>query len=102
MAYDTFKLWFGLTVGNNTFAQSTLKMQNAISAGRDVSLIYCLPSRFTKRATDVSEALAVDPTSPDTGTAVSDVILRITELRETTPSPGTEVLGILLNMFYSD
>lgn len=98
--YENFKLWFAAGVApNNTFATATIKMQNATSPLANlVSLIYCLPSRFAKRATDVSNALAVDPTSPDTGTGMSDVILRFTEKREATP--GVTVLSILLNMFY--
>lgn len=102
VAYDTFKLWYSKGTGaNNTFAlaDGTRKIQNVTTpAKEEISLIYCLPGSFVKRATDVSEALAVDPTSPDTGTGSSNVILRFTQKREQTPT--IPVLAQLLEMFY--
>ena len=99
--FDTVKLWYALNVApNNTFATSNLKFQNATSpAGEELSLIYCNPSMFSKRATDVSEALAADPTSPDTGTAISDVVIRLTQEIKN-GQPGASILSILKQMFY--
>ena len=100
-AYDTFKIWLGKTVANNTFAlaDATAKIQNVTTpVGEEVSLIYVLPS-FAKRVTDVSNALAVDPTSPDTGTGKSNIILRFTQERNVAPT--IPVLPRLLEMFYT-
>lgn len=101
-AFDTFKLWYSKGVSpNNTFvlADATRKIQNLTTPAEEkVSLIYCIPSPFTKRQTDVSTALAADPKKPDTGTAGAFVILRFTQLREQTPTVG--VMAQLLNMFY--
>lgn len=101
-AYDTFKIWYSKAIApNNTFAlaDATRKIENVTTpTGEEISLIYCMPVTFVKRATDVSEALAVDPTAPDTGTGASDVILRFTQQRETTPT--IPVLAQLLEMFY--
>ena len=97
--YEEIKLWYALSLAQNTFASATVKFQNSTSpTGQEVSLIYCNPLLFGKRQTDTSEALAVDPTSPDTGTGMSDVIIRVTQNRETTPS--APLLDILLDMFY--
>jgi hypothetical protein len=101
-AYDTFKLWYAKAVSpNNTFAaaDATHKLENVTTpVGEEVSLIYVLPSSFAKRTTDVSNALAVDPTSPDTGTGQSNVILRFVQQRTVTPT--IPVLPKLLAMFY--
>lgn len=101
-AYDTFKLWYSKGTGaNNTFANAdaTRKIENVTSPTKEaISLIYCMPNPFQKRMTDVSEALASDPTKPDTGTAGANVILRFTQLREQTPT--IPVLAQLLEMFY--
>jgi hypothetical protein len=101
-AYDTFKIWYALSLGSNSFAAQTdadLKIENITSpVGEEVSLIYVIPSPFSKRVTDVSNALAVNPTSPDTGTGQSNVILRFVQKREVTPT--VPVLPKLLRMFY--
>lgn len=101
-AYDTFKLWYAKDVSpNNKFSDADVarRIENVTTpTGEAISLIYCLPSRFSKRATDVSEALAVDPKSPDTGTGMSDVILRFTQQRKVTPT--IPVLAKLLELFY--
>lgn len=101
-AYDTFKIWYALSIANNSFAQQTdanLKIENKTSpTGEEVSLIYVIPSPFSKRVVDVSNALAVDPTSPDTGTGQSVVILRFVQQREVTPM--VPVLPKLIRMFY--
>lgn len=101
-AYSTFKLWYSKGVApNNTFAlaDATRKIQNLTTPdGEQISLIYCMPIAFVKRATDVSEALAVDPTSPDTGTGTSNVILRFTQERNVTRT--IPVLDKLIEMFY--
>jgi len=101
-AYDTFKLWYSKGTGaNNTFANAdvTRRIQNVTTPAKEaISLIYCLPNSFAKRTTDVSEALAVDPTAPDTGTGSSNILLRFEQLREQTPT--IPVLAKLLEMFY--
>ena len=102
-AYDTFKFWYakGLPV-NNTFAlaDAAVKIQNTTTpVGEEISLIYVIPGPFANRSTDVSNALAADPTSPDTGTAQSNVILRFTQSRAVTPT--VPVLAKLLAMFYN-
>jgi len=100
-AYDTFKLWYALSIANNAFSQAaaTRRIENVTTpTGEEISLIYCLPNPFAKRATDTSEALAVDPTSPDTGTGSSNIIIRFTQKREGTPT--IPVLAKLLEMFY--
>ncbi len=100
--FDTFKLWYAKGTGvNNTFAlaDATRKIQNATTpTGEEISLIYVLPSPFSKRQTDVSQALAADPTAPDTGTAGATVILRFTQERKVTRT--VSVLPKLLEMFY--
>lgn len=102
-AYDTFKLWYALGVApNNTFAlqsNANRKLENVTTpTGEEISLIYCLPNPFAKRQTDTSEALAVDPTSPDTGTGASNIIIRFTQERGVTPT--IPVLAKLIEMFY--
>ena len=101
-AYDTFKFWYSKGIGaDNTFANAdnTRKIENKTTPAKEaISLIYCLPSPFQKRVTDVSEALASDPTKPDTGTAGANVILRFTQQREQTRT--IPVLDQLLEMFY--
>ncbi len=101
-AYDTLKFWYAKgTGGNNTFAlaDATRKIQNSTSpTGEEISLIYCLPNPFAKRQTDTSEALAVDPTAPDTGTGASNIIIRFTQKRDVTPT--IPVLAKLIEMFY--
>jgi len=101
-AYDTFKIWYAKSLGSNTFtlADATAKIQNLTTpVGEAVSLIYVIPSSFAKRVTDVSNALAVDPTSPDTGTGQSNVIVRFVQKREVTPT--IPVLPKLIEMFYN-
>jgi len=101
-AYDTFKLWYSKGTGaNNTFAlaDDTRKIENVTTPAKEkISLLYCMPNPFQKRITDVSEALASDPTKPDTGTAGSTVIIRFSQLREQTPT--IPVLTQLIEMFY--
>ena len=101
-AYDTFKIWYALSVANNEFSDQSdanLKIQNLTSpVGEAVSLIYVIPSTFAKRVTDVSNALAINPTAPDTGTGQSNVTLRFVQKREVTPT--IPVLPKLLRMFY--
>jgi len=99
---ETFKLWFAKGVDpNNTFAlaETTEKIENSDTpTGEQIKLIYCMPSVFAKRQTDVSEALAADPTSPDTGTGASMVTLRFAQKRDVART--VPVLPILLRMFY--
>ncbi len=101
-AYDTFKIWYAFSLGANEFDDQTdldLKIQNATTpVGEEVSLIYVIPSPFAKRVTDVSNALAVNPTAPDTGTGQSNIILRFVQKREVTPT--VPVLPKLIRMFY--
>lgn len=100
-AYSVFKIWYALSLGSNDFtsAASGLKIQNtATPVGEEISLIYCMPLNFRKRATDVSNALALDPTSPDTGTGMSDVVLRFTQNRSVTPT--VPVLEKIRDIFY--
>jgi len=100
-AFDTFKIWYALSIGSNAFsnAAATRRIENVTSPDKEaISLIYCMPNPFQKRITDVSEALASDPTKPDTGTASANVILRFTQKREQTPT--IPVLAKLLEMFY--
>ena len=101
-AYDTFKIWFAKSLANNSFAlaDATARIQNLTSpVGEAVSLMYVIPSSFAKRVTDVSNALAVDPTAPDTGTGQSNVIVRFVQKREVTPT--IPVLPKLLEIFYN-
>lgn len=99
--YEEFKLWYATGVSpNNTFATATIKLQNTTTpAGEEISLIYCNPLIFAKRSTDVSNAIAVDPRSPDTGTGASDVVLRFASKRGVTPRT-VSILDTLLEMFY--
>jgi len=99
-AYQNFKLWYATGIApNNTFATATIKIQNTTTpTNEEISLIYCLPAIFAKRSTDVSNAISVDPSSPDTGTGASDVLLRFTQNRKV--SPTVPVLTTLLSMFY--
>ncbi len=100
--FDTFKLWYSKGTGsNNTFANadSNRKIENKTTpAGEEISLIYCMPVIFAKRVTDVSNALASDPTRPDTGTGASDVIIRFTQERKVART--VSVLDKLIEMFY--
>ena len=99
--FETFKIWYAKSLSNNKFSQAdgNIKVRDFSSPiKQSVQLIYVIPSQFRKRETDVSEALAVDPSSPDTGTAMSDVIVRFVQKREEALS--TSVLPLLLNMFY--
>lgn len=101
-SYDTFKLWYAKSIASNSFASADdgFKLQNTTTTDKARSLIYCNPLMFAKRQTDTSNALAVDPTSPDTGTGMSDVILKFTEGR--TAALGTSTaLKILINFFYN-
>jgi len=101
VAYDTFKFWYALSLGSNEFsdAATNRKIENKTTpSGEAISLIYVLPQLFSKRQTDVSNVLAADPTSPDTGTAISDVVIRFTQQR--TVNPTVPVLVKLLEMFY--
>lgn len=100
--FEEFKIWYADSLGSNSFANADAdkKIQNTTTAGEEISLIYCIPASFAKRATDVSEALAVDPTSPDTGTGMSDIILRFTQQRENGAPTAPTVLTRLFNMFY--
>ena len=105
-AFSTFKLWYALSLASNTFAlaAATRRIQNTTTpTGEEISLIYCMPQNFAKRATDVSNALAVDPTSPDTGTAGSNVVLRFVQERKVAPTvPVLEELIELFYLFQSD
>ena len=97
---ETFKLWYAKG-GNNKFsdADNDVKIQNVTTPEAEkISLIYCMPSNFSKRSTDVSTALAADIKSPDTGTGVNDVILRFTQERKQRRT--IPVLPKLLKMFY--
>jgi len=100
--FQTLKLWYAKGVDPlNKFsdADATRKIENKTTPeGEEISLIYILPAPFTKRQTDVSNALAADPTSPDTGTAGATVIIRFTQERKVART--VSVLPILLEMFY--
>lgn len=100
--FENFKLWYSKGIApNNTFAlaDATRKIQNTSSpTGEEISLIYCNPLMFAKRQTDVSEALAVDPTAPDTGTGASNIVIRFTQERKVTRT--VPVLAKLREMFY--
>jgi hypothetical protein len=100
--YDTFKIWYAKSLANNTFAlaDATHKIQNVTTPiGEEISLIYLIPQPFAKRTTDVSNALAVDPTSPDTGTGASNIVLRFVQQR-TAATRTIPVLPKLLAIFY--
>jgi len=103
MAFEVFKIWYALDLANNEFADQTdalRKIENTTTpSGEEISLIYCLPNPFSKRVTDVSEALAVDPKSPDTGTAMANVIIRFTQQRKN-GQPASPILDKLIEMFY--
>lgn len=101
--YEVFKFWYSKGLGNdNTFANADdgRKIQNTTTAGKAIKLIYCFPIQFAKRQTDVSNALAADPTRPDTGTAASDVILRFIQERTQPLAADERVLAKLRDMFY--
>lgn len=99
-AFENFKIWYAKSLGSNAFASADTnrRIQNTTDTDKAISLISCTPQIFAKRVTDVSTALAVDPTSPDTGTGMSDVIIRFTE--ERTIALTASALEKLLEMFY--
>jgi len=99
--YKNFKIWYAKSLANNKFgdADANLAIKESDSPPKQaIKLIYVIPAQFRKRATDVSEALAVDPSSPDTGTAMSDVIIRFVQQRE--EALTSPVLSDLIDMFY--
>jgi hypothetical protein len=97
--FAPFVLWYaaGLPPNNTPGNQSDDNL--FISSDDDgIQLVYCIPINFTKRQTDTSNALAVDKTSPDTGTAANRVELRFVQDRSV--APATNALQKLLHMFY--
>jgi hypothetical protein len=99
--YEVFKIWYANSLGLNAFTSADLGLRienTSAPLGEEIQLIYVIPSMFAKRQTDVSNALAVDPTSPDTGTAGSNVTIRFTQNRTVTPT--VPVLAKLLAIFY--
>lgn len=103
MAFNVFKLWYSkdTAAGQNEFsnADATRRIENTNTPeGEEIKLIYVIPAMFAKRATDVTEALSVDPSAPDTGTGASNVIIRFTQKRDV--SPTVPVLAKLIEMFY--
>lgn len=102
--YENFKIWFAESTANNTFddAADNLKIQNRSDvAGEEIKLIYCNPTQFSKRVTDVSNVLAIDKTAPDTGSAGNFVTLRFTQQREQSGEPTIPVLFQLLQMYFT-
>lgn len=100
-AFDTFKLWYAASIANNSFAlaDADKRIENTTTpTGEEIQLIYCIPTQFQKRVTDVSNALAVDPKAPDTGTAGSYVTLRFAQKRNVAPT--VSALTKLRDMFY--
>lgn len=93
-AFESFTLYFALSLAQNTAAQATLKITNADG----IKLVYCIPTSFDKRQTDTSNAQSEDKTSPDTGTAKAGIELRFTQERNVAPT--VNVLKTLLDMFY--
>lgn len=97
-AFEDFTLYVADTIAANKSSQGILTISNDTT---ELKLIYCIPRQFTKRQTDTSNAQAQDKTSPDTGTAKAGVELRFEQERKTTLSTTTDVLAILLKMFYT-
>jgi len=93
-AFENFTLYYALSIANNDPASSTLKISNIDS----IELVYCIPNEFMKRITDTSNALALDRTEPDTGTAKAVVELQI--IQDRAQAPSTNVLELLEQMFY--
>jgi hypothetical protein len=92
--FESFTLFYALSLASNTAAAATLKITNADG----IKLIYCIPISFDKRQTDTSNAQSEDKTSPDTGTAKAGIELRFSQERDVAPS--VNVLKTLLDMFY--
>lgn len=92
--FEDFTIYYAKSIGQNAAADADLKITNTDG----VSLIYCIPLEFSKRMTDTSNALALDKTEPDTGTARALVELQITQDRKTDPT--TSVLKLLLEMMF--
>lgn len=102
MTFSEFKLWYAKSLTENSFAQAddNKKIEDTTTpAGEEIQLIFCNPSQFTKRVTDTSEALAVDRTSPDTGTALTDVTIRIAQAR-TAATRTIPILAKILELFF--
>lgn len=98
-AYEDFSLWFAKSLGDNQLSDADLIIANTSTPDQAIKLIYCIPLKFAKRATDVTSALAVDPDSPDTGTGMSDIVIRFSE--ERTAPLTNPVLEKLIEMFYN-
>ena len=94
--FSEFKFWYAKSLTENSFAQADddYKIQNN-SANR---LLYCIPTEFTKRMVDTSNALAVDKTEPDTGTAIPAIELRFAHDRSLAATPA--ILNNLIKLFY--
>lgn len=93
-AFEDFKLFYAKSLAQNSAADADLFIENSDG----INLLYCNASEFTKRVVDTSNAQSEDKTSPDTGTAVNSVELRIAQDRSVAPS--VNVLKTLLEMFY--
>lgn len=93
-SFQNFRLYYAKSLTENEPDDADLFIDNT----GGVSLLSCIPSEFSKRQTDTSNALAVDKTSPDSGTAADMVQLRIAIQRETAPSKS--ILKVLMQMFY--
>lgn len=96
-AFENFTLYYAKSLTLNSASQADLKITNGVPADK-IKLAYCIPKSFAKRVTDTSNALSLDPTKPDTGTAGAFVELSITQERDTTLD--TNILETLLQMFY--
>ena len=99
--FEEIEIWYAKSIAENGFsdAANNSKIQNITSGDEAISLISCLPEIFAKRITDVSQALATDNISPDTGTAKTTIKVVLAQIRTTT-SRTNQVLGRLINMFY--
>jgi hypothetical protein len=97
--FAPFVLWYAAGLPPNNTAAAQTDDDLFISSEDDgIQLVYCIPINFTKRQTDTSNALAVDKTSPDTGTAANRVELRFVQDRSA--APGVNALRKLMHMFY--
>lgn len=101
MVFDEFKLWFAKSITQPNFSQADddMKMEDSRTSGHEIQAIWCIPERFSKRVTDVSQAISNEKKSPDTGIAVRTVSLRFTESRTESSSELT-ILERLINMVH--
>lgn len=100
MSFSEFKLWYAKSLTANTFAGADvgMKIQDIENADAGIELLSCVPSSFQKRRTDVSQALSLDKTSPDTGTAQQDITIEFVQARNVVLTDP--VVQKLINMFH--